>query len=368
MKKETKQVLSPRCNKVGGEAVLEGVMMKAGTRCATACRLPDGKITVTKETFVSVRKKNKFLNIPILRGVVNFIEMMKLSFRSLNTAADALGLNDEEEEGKFEKWMKKHLGLRLTDVIMVVAMILGVALALFLFMFVPSLVAKGILFPFPNTPRPIFSLIEGGVKVAVFVSYIALVALMPDIRRTFEYHGAEHKSIALYESGEEMTPENAKKYSRFHPRCGTSFLFVMILLGIFAGMLIPTGIPAILRSAIKLLMLPFVMGIGFEFIMYAGKHDNFLIRALSAPGLWMQRLTTREPSLEQLEVAQVALRFALIEEYPDFDTSVYKITDADTGKVTEPKTPASESDTQESAESAADPAPTDAPEETESAE
>ncbi len=339
MKKQSKESLSPRCNKVGGEAVIEGVMMKAGTRCATACRTPDGSITVTKETFVSVRKKHKLLNLPILRGVVNFIEMMKLSFRSLNTAADALGLNDEEEEGRFEKWLKKHLGIRLTDVVMVIAMILGVALALFLFMFLPSLAAKGLLFLFPTIPGPVFSLIEGVIKVVIFVSYIALVSLMPDIRRTFEYHGAEHKSIALYESGEEMTPENAKKFSRFHPRCGTSFLFVMILLGILVGMLLPTGIPAILRALLKLLLLPFVMGIGFEFIMYAGRHDNFVIRALSAPGLWMQRLTTREPSTEQLEVAQVALRFALIEEYPDFDTAQYKVTDADTGTVTEPKIP-----------------------------
>ncbi len=335
---------NPRCNKVGGEAVIEGVMMKAGTRCATACRTPDGKITVTKETFVSIRKKHKALNLPIIRGVVNFVEMMKLSFRSLNTAADALGLNDEEEEGRFEKWLKKHFGVRATDIVMVIAGILGVALALLLFMYAPAKITKGLAPLFPFMPSPVFALIEGVIKVGIFISYILLVSLMPDIRRTFQYHGAEHKSIALYESGEEMTPENAIKYTRFHPRCGTSFLFVMILLGIFAGMFLPAGIPSILRTALKLLLLPLVMGIGYEFIMYAGRHDNAFIRALAAPGLWMQRLTTREPSLEQLEVAQVALKFALIEEYPDFDTSVYKVTDADTGEVTEPKAEESASD------------------------
>ena len=326
-------------NKVGGEAVLEGVMMKAGERCATACRLADGSISVTTQRFTSVRKRHRFLNIPILRGVVNFIEMMILSLRSLNISADALGLNDEEEEGRFEKFMKKHFGLRLTDFVMILAAILGVALAVFLFIYIPSLIAKGVFHLFPALPLFLFSLIEGVVKIAVFVGYIALVSLLPDIRHTFEYHGAEHKSIALYESGNDLTPENAKAYTRFHPRCGTSFLFVMILLGILIGLLLPTGIPAVLRAGLRLLLLPFVMGLGYEFIMYAGRHDNLLVRILSAPGLLMQRLTTREPSEKQLEVAITALKFALLAEFPDFDTSVYKVTDADSGDVTEPKMP-----------------------------
>lgn len=353
MKKERTEA-SCRLGRVGGEAVIEGVMMKSGEQCATACRKEDGSIVVSKQRFVSIRKKKKFLNIPILRGVVNFIETMRLSMRSLNVAADALGINDEEE-GRFEKWLKKHLGVRATDLMMGVAAVLGVALALFLFMYLPAAAAKGIAFlanhvgdgvfdALPERTRDLINaLVEGFFKITIFVSYIALVSLMPDIRRTFEYHGAEHKSIACFESGEDLTPENAKKHTRFHPRCGTSFMFVMILIGIIIGFFIPASLPVYFRSGIKLLLLPFVVGIGYEFIMFAGKHQNFLVRALSAPGLLMQRLTTREPDESQLEIAITALKMAMPEEFPDFDASHITVTDLDTGvTVTPAEKPASD--------------------------
>ena len=347
MKKE-KTEASCRLGKVGGEAVIEGVMMKSGEQCATACRKEDGSIVVSKQRFVSVRKKNKLLNIPILRGIVNFVETMRLSMRSLNVAADALGINDEEE-GRFEKWLKKHLGVRATDLMMGVAAVLGVVLALFLFMYLPAAAAKGIALLSDHLSGGAYSeigedarslihaLTEGVVKIAIFVSYIALVSLMPDIRRTFEYHGAEHKSIACYESGEALTPENAKKHTRFHPRCGTSFMFVMILIGIIIGFFIPAGLPVYIRSGIKLLLLPFVVGIGYEFIMFAGKHQNFLVRALSAPGLLMQRLTTREPDESQLEIAITALKMAMPEEFPDLDASEITVTDLATGVTVAPE-------------------------------
>ena len=329
-----------RLNRVGGEAVLEGVMMKAGERCATACRLEDGGITVVTQKFISLRKTNKLCNIPILRGCVNFVEMMKLSFRSLNTAAEALGIDDEEEESRFEKWLRTHLGVKFTDFIMGFAAILGVALAVFLFMFLPSLAAKGLQAWTSGAVTPILSLIEGILKIGIFVGYIALVSLLPDIKRTFQYHGAEHKSIAAFESGGDLTPENARNYTRFHPRCGTSFMFVMILLGIIVGFFIPSSLPALARSGIKLLLLPIVVGVGFEFIMYAGKHDNLLVRFLSAPGLWMQRLTTKEPDEKQLEVAITALKFALIDEFPDFNTRAFTVKNADTGEIVPAEKPA----------------------------
>jgi uncharacterized protein YqhQ len=150
---------------------------------------------------------------------------------------------------------------------------------------------------------------------------------MPDIRRTFEYHGAEHKCIACFEAGVELTPENAKKYTRFHPRCGTSFLFVMLFIGILVALLIPTSLNDILRSVIKLLLVPVIVGVGYEFIMYAGKHPNFISKALSAPGLWMQRLTTREPDEKQLEVAIVAMKCAMPNDFPEFDRNAYIIKD-----------------------------------------
>ncbi len=310
---------SCRLGKVGGEAVLEGVMMKAGERCATAIRTPNGRIATTVSRFRSVKEKHKILGIPVLRGVVSFIETMRLSMGVLTASAEALGL--EEEETRFEKWLKNRLGIRAMDVLTALASLLGVALALVLFMYLPGLATKGITLLVGALPGPLFALVEGVLKIGIFVGYIALVALLPDIRRTFQYHGAEHKSIACYESGEELTPENAKKHTRFHPRCGTSFLFVMILLGILVGMLLPPSLPPILRALLKIALLPFVMGIGYEFIMYAGKHENLLVRILSAPGLLMQRLTTREPDEDQLEIAITALKLALVEEFPDLDTA-----------------------------------------------
>ncbi len=312
-----------RLGRVGGQAVLEGVMMKAGSRTVTSCRKDDGTIVVHDDSFVSVRKKHKILNIPILRGIINFVEMMKLSFTTLGASADALGI--EEEEGKVEKWLKKHLGVGLVDVIMVIAMILGVALALFLFMFLPNLVADLI-------DRLVYSIFEvhlgvwlavvsGVMKMVIFITYLWLITLMPDIKRTFMYHGAEHKTIACFEAGDELTPENAMKHTRFHPRCGTSFMFFMILLGIIAGITVRAVWPGqhyLVYTGISLLTLPLLCGIGYEFIMYAGRHNNIFVRILSAPGLWVQRLTTKEPTADMLEVAICSTKCALRDEFPEF--------------------------------------------------
>jgi len=315
---------SSRLNRVGGQAVLEGVMMKAGARTVTTCRKEDGSIVVSDGSFVSVRKKHKFLDIPILRGVVNFVEMMILSVKTLNASADAMGI--EEEDGKAEKWMKQHLGLRLTDIIMAVALVLGLALSVFLFIFLPTWIADGInwlIVTLGNSPlNPnIIAVIEGVLKIAIFLAYLSLVSLMPDIKRTFMYHGAEHKSIACFENGDELTPENAMKHKRFHPRCGTSFMFLMILLGIFAGMFVRNifpGLPSIAYAAIKLLTLPLVMGIGYEILMLMGKHDNALTRIISAPGLWVQRITTKEPTPDMLECAIISIKCALRDDFPEF--------------------------------------------------
>ncbi|MBQ2809840.1 MAG: DUF1385 domain-containing protein [Clostridia bacterium] len=325
-----KQVCDPcRRNKVGGQAVIEGVMMKKGEETALATRCDDGRVDIKLDTFVPIRKKIKFLGIPILRGVVGFIESMILSFKTMNASTDVLGL--EEEESKSEAWLKKHLGIKLTDVIMILGMVLGIVLALGLFMFLPSFLAKDILNGMLLAPNGInlnqyaLSAIEGGVKILIFIAYLLLVSAMKDIRRVFQYHGAEHKSIACYEAGLELTPENARKCTRFHPRCGTSFMFVMILVGILVGMFIPAEWPTWARSLTKLATLPIVMGLGYEFIMLAGKHDNLITRIMSAPGLWMQRITTKEPSDDQLAIAICAIKATMPEEFPDFDPSEYAI-------------------------------------------
>ena len=321
---------SARLNKVGGQAVLEGVMMKAGNKTVTTCRKENGELAVYDEEFVSVRKKHKILNLPIIRGVVNFIEMMMLSMRTLNASAEALGI--EEEDGKFEKWCKKHLGASATDVIMIVALILGLGLSLLLFKFLPIWVADGInwlwvsVFHKSAISPTVIAIIEGVLKVVIFIAYLLLVSLMKDIKRVFMYHGAEHKTIACFEAGEELTPENAMKHKRFHPRCGTSFMFLMIGIGIVVGIFVRNVVPvmdnkilySLTVSLVSLSLLPLTMGVGYEILMLAGKHDNVVTRIISAPGLWVQRITTKEPTLDMLEVAIVSTKCALRDEFPEF--------------------------------------------------
>ena len=315
-----------RLNKVGGQAVIEGVMMKAGARTVTSCRKEDGSIVVYDDEFVSVRKKHKLLNLPVVRGVVNFIEMLTLSMKTLNASADALGI--EEESGKFEEWCKKHLGAKASDVIMIFSLILGLGLSLLLFMFLPTWSADGIDWLWQNAfglsaiSPTVIAVIEGLLKIAIFIVYLLLVSMMKDIKRTFMYHGAEHKTIACFEAGEELTPENAAKHRRFHPRCGTSFMFLMIGIGIVVGMFIRNILPpdthTIVISLVKLALLPLTMGIGYEILMIAGKHDNVITRLISAPGMWVQKITTKEPTLDMLEVAIISTKCALRDEFPEF--------------------------------------------------
>lgn len=343
MGKKNESCANPRMNRVGGQAVLEGVMMKSGDNVALSVRKEDGTIETETTTYVSVRKKNKAANVPIIRGVINMFETFKLSYSILGRSAEMLGINETDDESKFDKWLREKFGDKLMSAIMSVAMVLGVALALVLFSFIPTIVAKLIgflisdeslsplfadgffkglwaLFKFklnlPIGQRVLVGTIQGLIKIGIFVGYIALVSLMKDIKRTFQYHGAEHKSIACYEAGDELTPENAKKHKRFHPRCGTSFIFVTLILTILVFSPLPLGNVAV-RMGLQFLFLPLVIGLSFEFIMYAGKHQNVLTAILSAPGLWMQRLTTKEPSLDQLEVALTSLKAAMPDEFPE---------------------------------------------------
>jgi uncharacterized protein YqhQ len=368
MKKEKNAVC--RRTSVGGQAVIEGVMMKNGTEVSLAIRKADGTIEISKSEFHPAKEKHKWLNIPILRGIVGFVESMILSLKTMGTSTDMLGLDELEEQEKKEKEAKKAkkraekearkqgktpeqiLAEKSTPVdeiepkkeekkssgalsgaIMAISMVLGLALAVLLFIALPTFVTNLIDIPVKKhisengMNQYLKAGIEGVIKILIFIIYIASVALMKDIKRTFAYHGAEHKSIACYEAGMDLTPENARKCSRFHPRCGTSFLFVMILLGIIVGMFIPEfeSMPW-LRIALKLTTLPIIMGLGYEFIMIAGKHPNWLTRALSAPGLWMQRLTTKEPDDYQLAVAICALKSSMPNEFPDFEPNEYFIT------------------------------------------
>ena len=316
-KKEEKSCL---LGTVGGQAVLEGVMMKSKERYSVAVRKENGEIAVTNKKFVPLKEKYKILGIPLLRGIINFVEMMALSYKTLAISAEAYG--EEIEETKFDIWLREKFGKGIMDVVTAIGMVLGMVLAVGMFFLIPVYLTKGLTALIGRDLGWFKTLFEGLVKIGIFVLYIYLVSFMKDIRRTFEYHGAEHKSIFCYESGEELTVENVKKYKRFHPRCGTSFIFVMLILSVIVSSFIPWNIPGVLRAAIKILLMPLIVGVGYEFIMYAGKHDNVIVKILSAPGLWMQNLTTREPDGEQIEVAIKALKCSLPSKFPDEEGSV----------------------------------------------
>ena len=314
-----------RHNKVGGQAVIEGVMMKNSERVSLAVRKEDGSVEIKNTEFKSPREKVRLFNRPIIRGIIAFFESLVLSFKTLSHSTDMLDLDDNKKNGK-----KK--GGASTVLVMIVSLVLGLCLSLVLFSVLPTYIAQWIadFFQFDTQKFWQFSvlaLIEGGLKIAIFIAYLLVVSLMKDIRRTFEYHGAEHKTIACFESGHELTVKNVRKCTRFHPRCGTSFMFVMILLSILASCFIPfTGWT---RIVAKIIVLPLVMGIGYEYIMYAGKNENAITKVLSAPGLWMQRITTREPSDDQIEVAICAVKASVPELYRAPNVEEYKITVAE---------------------------------------
>lgn len=321
-KKEKQAASCSRLGTVGGQALLEGVMMKSKKRIAMAVRRYDnGEIKVRARDYVGIRQKHKWLNIPILRGVINFFEMLLMSFSTLTESTEMLGI-EEEEPGKFEKWLTKVFGKSLMSIISFIAVIIGMALALGLFFWLPMF-AVGSLQDWLGFGDVVRSVLEGVIKIAIFIAYLGLTSLLKDIRRTYQYHGAEHKSIFCYEKGLDLTVENVKMQKRFHPRCGTSFIFVVLIISILGTAILYSlvnfeGVEW-LRFVSKILILPFLVGISFEFIMVAGKHDNVFTRILSAPGLWMQRITTKEPDDDIIEVAIVSLKTALVEEFPEYE-------------------------------------------------
>lgn len=312
-----KKKKNPRLGKVGGQAVLEGIMMKSGDRISLAVREDDGDIAVKNSVSVSLRKKNKILNLPIIRGCINFVETLVMSYTTLEDSAKMLGMDEIDEETKFDKWIKEKFGDKIMNVVMALAAVIGVALALFLFTFLPALITKWLNSLTENGLGWWQNLISGGIRICIFVVYMALVSLMKDIRRTFEYHGAEHKSIACYEAGEELTPSNAKKYTRFHPRCGTSFIFVILIISILIFSVVKWDTNIFVMIGLRLCLLPVVVGISYEFLMLTGKHPNKFTLILAYPGLLMQRITTKEPDEKQLEVAIAALKCALKDEFPE---------------------------------------------------
>jgi uncharacterized protein YqhQ len=310
---------------VGGQALIEGIMMQGPKGIATAVRKPDGEILVEPHEFTHIKDKHKLFGLPIIRGMVAFVESMILGYKMLMYSAEVSGMEDlgDVEMNKFEKWLTDKLGDKFMNLIMGLATVLGFALAFVIFFYLPVLIFNRLNAWTHQALTPWQGTIEGVIKIIIFIVYIAIVGNMKDIKRTFKYHGAEHKSIACYEAGMELTVENVRNCTRFHPRCGTSFIIVMLVLSIVISTALSKIFPSIAQVRIlwmflKLAFIPLVMGIGYEFIRYAGKHDNVLVKILSAPGLWMQRLTTKEPEDDILEVGIASLK-AVITENPEDD-------------------------------------------------
>lgn len=313
---------------VGGQALIEGIMMQGPKGAAMSVRLPDGTIDTEEKQVKHIRDKIKILGWPLIRGVVNFVESMIFGYSCLMESAEKSGLEDiemeEEQMSKLDKWLNDHMSKKFMSVLTAIASVLGVLLAFALFFYAPTKITNWLNNLAGGALTNYRALIEGLMRAVIFIIYIALVSLMKDIKRTFMYHGAEHKTIFCYEHGLDLTVENVRKQSRFHPRCGTNFMFVMIIISVIVSSVVSVAFPALrnntaLWMAIKLLILPLVMGIGYEFIKYAGKHDNILVKVLSAPGLWMQRLTTKEPDDSMIEVALEAFK-AVITDDPNDDS------------------------------------------------
>ena len=311
----------------GGQALIEGVMMKCGSSKAIAVRKSDGTIEVKREK-LSVPKDGSIKKLPFVRGMFMLVESMVEGGKDLTYSANLYAEGfDEEEESKFDRWLRKVFGDRLDDVINLVSIVLSVIIAVGLFIVLPTVIGKGAAADRTFT----VALREGALKLSIFVGYLLLMSQVKDIKRVFQYHGAEHKSIFAYEQGLELNLENVKKMGRLHPRCGTNFMFVVIAISIAIFSFV--GIRNVwLRSLVKIAVFPLMAGISYEIIRFAGKHQNGFTRAMVWPGLMMQKITTKEPDDSQIEVAIASLKAVLEDE------GIIKREFATTAEVVDPET------------------------------
>ncbi len=299
---------------IGGQAVLEGVMMKGPDEMAVAVRKSNGEIVIDKKPVSSVTKKNKILKFPIIRGVVNFIESMILGIKTLMFSAELYDMGEDDpsyQPSKFDMWLEKHIS---KDAVVYVSLVLALFLSVGLFVLLPAFITKYTTFFIEN--HIIKSLIEGLIRMAIFVVYIYLASLAKDIRRVFEYHGAEHKTIFCYEKGLELTVENVRKQPRLHPRCGTAFLIEVMIISVLAFSVVSWD-SLLVRIGIKLLLLPVIAGVAYEFLKFSGRSNSKCVALLTKPGLWLQKITTREPDDSQIEVAIASMKEVIPENRED---------------------------------------------------
>jgi len=297
-----------KCN-IGGQGVLEGVMMRSPSRSGLAVRKATGEIVYEREDVQSATKKNKFFGWPIVRGVVSFFDMMVFGVKTITKSAKLYDDTTEDyEPSKFEKYIAKKSGRDAMDVAMVFAVILSVGLAVGIFFILPTVLA--------NLLRPLIAssflmnLIEGGIRLVLFFGYVMLITLIKEIKRVFQYHGAEHKTINCFEHEEPLNVENVQKYRTLHPRCGTSYLLLVMVISILLFSLLGWNPSWFARIGLRLLMLPVVAGVAYEFLKFAAKGDSLFFRIIRWPGMMLQKLTTANPDDSMVEVGIVAFRAA----------------------------------------------------------
>ncbi|MDD6489777.1 MAG: DUF1385 domain-containing protein [Clostridia bacterium] len=316
MKREKTKLITS----IGGQALMEGIMMRGPKKTTVAVRKSDGTIELEEIQPLDWSKKHKILGLPIIRGVVNMIDSLVTGMKALTMSADKMLDEEVEEEemSKFDKWVDKHFGEKAVNIIMGIAMFIAVVFCVAVFFYVPTwifnLLASA--FPFLNDTMIWRSATEGIMRIALFLVYMVFCTANKDVKRVFQYHGAEHKTIFCYEYGLDLTVENVRKQRRFHPRCGTSFLVIMLIIGIIIGLFIPFT-DVWLRSSVKILLLPLTVGVGYEIIKICGRHDNLFTRIISAPGMWVQHITTKEPKDDMIEVAIAAMKDVIPENGED---------------------------------------------------
>ena len=315
---------------IGGQAVLEGIMMKNKEKYSVAVRKPDGQIEVRTEVYRSIAGDSKWAKLPLIRGVVNFIDSLILGMESLSYSASFYDDEEEQEPGKFEKLLVKLFGEKAEKVVMGCTVAFSVIMAVAIFMVLPYYIS-GIFrnFIVSNT---LLAVLEGVIRLGLFTLYVVLISCMKDIKRTYMYHGAEHKCINCIERGRELNVKNVRKSSRYHARCGTSFLFIVMVISIVFFIFIRVDSP-ILRVVFRILLVPVIAGVSYEFIRLAGRTDNPLMKVLSLPGKAMQKLTTREPDDDMIEVAIAAVEavfdWKVFLGYPDKEEQDVEIPDLD---------------------------------------
>ncbi len=344
----------PKCCKakytaIGGQALIEGIMMRGPEKTVMAVRLPDGTIGLEDVEFNSLTKRNKFFALPVIRGAVALVESLVHGYKALMRSAELSGMMDLEEDEKHKKenaeevaeetevvkaevevldGSDKKEGL-LSAIIGAVAMVLGVGLAILLFFVLPTY-AFNLINRLENVDITEYrALFEGGIKILIFVGYMFAVSFMKDIRRVFMYHGAEHKTIFCFEKGLPLTVENVKEQKRFHPRCGTSFMIVMLIVSVLVSFLLLSFVPGVqwlaenyglVWSLIRILLMPIICGVGYEVIRFCGKHDNIFTKIVSAPGVWLQHISTKEPDDSMIEIAIASLQAVLPQKEAEVET------------------------------------------------